>query len=63
MKTETQVKVELGSLRAGENLMAGLELRLKVFLSSSRTDARPFKIREEVTHIAQTLEVANIAGK
>ena len=43
--------------------MSGIELRMKVFFSSSRTDARPFKIREEVTNVGQTLEVSNIAGK
>ena len=50
-------------MRVTEKLGVGAQVGLKIFMASSRSDARPFKLGGEVTEVGQQLNIANIAGR
>ena len=64
MKTETEVAIQVGHFRAADFLSNEPDgFKIKIFLACSRTTTKVFKLKGEITPIAQNLKIRNIAGK
>lgn len=64
MKTETEVTIEVGELRAEECLSNEPEgFTIKIFMACSKTVTKVFRLTGLNTPISQVLKIANVAGK